>query len=1778
MTETKKPQEDREEEIMKKNIQKRFESMFTGEGEPLTNMSIHEVQALKARVTELETQLAEQKGQSPSDGLVSHTTESTLDSTAVPVARNLPRQPETEVISSAPAKQTARQGRASNISERAIQESAIPQGKQKQMALSTAGVLAAISFLFFAFAVFNLLATQQGQAAVSDQALVSLSIPIVMTSLISFRLIHHDRLALGERILYLVNVIFAPVVVALFVANIPVLVTGYLTVFSLIFLQFIFPRASRSWVIATSVAATFIVLAFEVWNPAFRIDTYPLEAFNVASGALTSLAICAVIVRQALTGSLRTKLISTFVIVAILSMALVAFLSDRSLRTNLTAGIVENQVFLANSQGIQIGQAIIGQFEKLKALATVKTLQEGAETISLEQIHPMDTAEIEQLNLDWRATVAAKDMANPRVIELLYNPLSTQLRNFQKTFPENVEILLTDQKGFSIASTNLPSNFYQADTLWWRTAHTKGRYIGQPIFNPATNSIVLDIAVPVLSYRNGEFMGVLRATVDFDVLTEVLIEGLHGQTGYSLIYQPNDQQIKLQSLRDSGYMIVQEFATTELQNFAISPNRSMEISLEGVPVLISSAPVRSYSGTLLEEGTASLEDLGWQVIVVQEKSEALQSLNMQARNNLMLTLLISIAVIIIAYFLARFITNPIIHLTTVAKQIALGDLSAEAKLESNDEIGTLASTFNNMTSQLRDLVSSLEQRVQDRTHDLELASEVGRAITGKVADASEMLTTAVELIRNRFELYYTQVYLTDLAGQKLILRAGTGEVGEQLLKRGHQLLIDSSSLNGQVVLGTKAVIVADTQQSINFRPNPLLPKTRSEMAVPLIANGQVIGVLDMQSEQPGTLTTANLPAFEALAGQLAIAIQNAQLFAQAQEARSEVEAQMRRVTELGWQDFLNAIERGQRIGFAFDQNAVSRLQPTELTKRPPEERINIPINVLGTKIGEIQLPLGFDRTWTPSEIEFIQATSTQLAQHIENLRLLAQAEHFQKEAEQAIRRLTREGWDHYRQSLEEQVPGYIFDLVHVQPLPANHNGHVSQIFKHPLFIRDETIGELAVHGMDHENEAREIIKAVAERLSGHIENLRLLEQTEQQRSQLTEALKTSRLGYWEYDFVKDLFTFNDEFYAIFRTTVEREGGYTMPASRYAERFVHPEDLPIVGAEIQKAVETTDPHYSVQLDHRVIFADGEIGYINVRFQIQKDEQGRTVRSYGANQDVTDRKRAEEAIKAEQQRTQTILESVTVPMVITRLSDSHLTFVNAPALEVAQFEYEQVINQPSPNFYANAEERIKFIAELQANGQVADMVVQLRRRGGEAFWALMSAKVFNYQNEPAILTTFMDISDRIHAEEAMAKRATELATVAQVSTTASTVLDPDELLQAVVDLTKERFGLYHVHIYLADESWNTLLLAAGAGEVGRQMVTDGWSIPIDHDQSIVATAARNRESVIANDVIRDRGSSFLSHQLLPDTRSEMAVPMIVGQQLLGVFDVQADTADHFTEADANIYTTLAAQVAVALQNARLYREQAATVTQLRELDKLKSSFLANMSHELRTPLNSILGFTDVMLEGLDGPLTEYMDNDLRLVQKNGQHLLHLINDVLDMAKIEAGRMNLIPETFKALEVMEEVTSITSTLAATKNLSLSIDEGSDQEIQIYADRTRVRQVIINLVNNAIKFTEAGTVSLKVLPLPGARILISVKDTGIGIAPDQLDAVFQEFTQVDVSSTRKAGGTGLGLPISRRLVEMHGGRLWAESTGIPGQGSTFFVELPLEARIAEVVEKQEK
>jgi signal transduction histidine kinase len=412
----------------------------------------------------------------------------------------------------------------------------------------------------------------------------------------------------------------------------------------------------------------------------------------------------------------------------------------------------------------------------------------------------------------------------------------------------------------------------------------------------------------------------------------------------------------------------------------------------------------------------------------------------------------------------------------------------------------------------------------------------------------------------------------------------------------------------------------------------------------------------------------------------------------------------------------------------------------------------------------------------------------------------------------------------------------------------------------------------------------------------------------------------------------------------------------------------------------------------------------------------------------------------------------------------------------------------------------------------------------------------------------------------------KRAAELETVAKVSTAVTTILDPVPLLQSVVDLTKYSFGLYHAHIYLIKGDF--LVLKAGAGKIGLQMISEQHTLHIDIEPSVVTKVARTRQGIIVNDVMSN--PNYLPHPLLPGTKSELAVPLIIGDHLLGVFDVQSSTPNRFSEDDLRTYSTLAAQVSVALRNAELYAEQIATVERLRELDHLKSAFLANMSHELRTPLNAILGFTQVILEGIDGPLTEVMVSDLELIEKNGRHLLELINDVLDMAKIEAGRLSLTFEPFDLWELLDDVIQSTTPLAREKGLDLGMNVDLQMDMTITADRFRIRQIFLNLIGNSIKFTEVGGVTILVDRLIQNNqhfLEVRIVDTGIGIPPEKLEAIFEPFSQVDTSTTRKAGGTGLGLPISRKLVELHGGRLWAESQGFNGKGSVFIIHIPTQA-----------
>jgi signal transduction histidine kinase len=293
-----------------------------------------------------------------------------------------------------------------------------------------------------------------------------------------------------------------------------------------------------------------------------------------------------------------------------------------------------------------------------------------------------------------------------------------------------------------------------------------------------------------------------------------------------------------------------------------------------------------------------------------------------------------------------------------------------------------------------------------------------------------------------------------------------------------------------------------------------------------------------------------------------------------------------------------------------------------------------------------------------------------------------------------------------------------------------------------------------------------------------------------------------------------------------------------------------------------------------------------------------------------------------------------------------------------------------------------------------------------------------------------------------------------------------------------------------------------------------------------------------------------------------KSFLVIPMIARGRTVGVLaaDNRVSRAPIPTHT-VDLLQTFAAQAAVAVENARLFQEIQEKSQQLELASKHKSQFLANMSHELRTPMNAVLGYTDLILDNIFGDVPEPIRETLERVKANGQHLLGLINDVLDLSRMEAGQLTLSLGDYAIGEVVHAVVSTVESLAAGKKLALKAIVPPDLPAG-RGDERRLTQVLLNLAGNAIKFTDSGQVLIEVRAADGAFV-VSVTDTGPGIPEADREKIFEEFQQADNSSTRQKGGSGLGLSISRRIVELHGGRLWVES--VLGEGSTFHFTVPL-------------
>jgi GAF domain-containing protein/HAMP domain-containing protein len=726
------------------------------------------------------------------------------------------------------------------------------------------------------------------------------------------------------------------------------------------------------------------------------------------------------IFRQFSAYPLRVKLVVILVGVALFSIVAVAFTANRVITAEIKQTVGANLSALAKGKALEIGGMLIRDRNTLESLALNETFQNEIRAANASSTS--DPGYLARLDEQWKSAI---DVTDPIIKNALNNQMAGEMREYQGRFPEFVEIFITNKYGGNIATTSRTSDYYQADEDWWQAAWNRGMgglYISQPQLDESTGLYAIDIALPVYYGDSSEIIGILRATVDVSSIQAMLRAGEFGQTGSVDLIFPNQQFLH----GDPDAQPID--LDTKSMNLLVSLNEPFgQFIYEGSPSLVSKNLVSASTN-----GRDEIESLGWNVVVHQDQSEALNSVTSTTRIMMLTAIAILLLAGILALYVGRQLTAPLAQLTSAAARVAGGDLTVQAPVTSQDEIGTLAATFNSMTTQLHNLIGTLEQRVAERTKALSTVADVGTTAT-TILKTDKLLQEVVDLSKERFDFYHSHIYLLNDAGDTLVLASGAGDVGRQMVAEGRSIPLDrEQSLVARAARQRKGVTVNDVTAAADFLPNPLLPNTRSELAVPMIVGEQVIGVFDVQSDEAGRFTEADIAVQTTLASQIASAIQNARLFSQADSSKQEA----------------------------------------------------------------------------------------------------------QKTAEQ-----------------------------------------------------------------------------------------------------LSEALTIAKLANWEYDVYQDLFTFNDHFYSIFHTTVEKVGGYKISSADYARNFVHPDDAALVGGEIQKVIESRERSLSTDLEHRILFSDGGTGYIAVRIKVERDENGKIVRWYGANQDVTERRRLEELMsqRARQQET-------------------------------------------------------------------------------------------------------------------------------------------------------------------------------------------------------------------------------------------------------------------------------------------------------------------------------------------------------------------------------------------------------------------------------------------------------------------------------------------------------------------------------------------------------------
>jgi signal transduction histidine kinase len=476
-------------------------------------------------------------------------------------------------------------------------------------------------------------------------------------------------------------------------------------------------------------------------------------------------------------------------------------------------------------------------------------------------------------------------------------------------------------------------------------------------------------------------------------------------------------------------------------------------------------------------------------------------------------------------------------------------------------------------------------------------------------------------------------------------------------------------------------------------------------------------------------------------------------------------------------------------------------------------------------------------------------------------------------------------------------------------------------------------------------------------------------------------------------------------------------------------------------------------------------------------------------------------------------------------------------------------------------AEAAERVGFrsalaVPMLREGNPIGGIAIMRKRPGAFSEREIELLKTFADQAVIAIENTrlFKELQTRT---EDLARSVKQLQSLAEVTQAVNSTLDLQEVLSAIVTRAVQLSTADGGVVYEYDETSKEFRAQATYG-FSPELVTAVLATPMQFNEGATGLAAAKRAPVQIPDLsIEDAYSGPLENVTKSaGVLAVLAVPLLREGRILGSLVVTRNTVGEFPEEIIDVLQTFATQSTLAIQNARLFREIEQKSHELEVASQHKSTFLANMSHELRTPLNAIIGFSEVLKDGLFGKLEPKQDEYIRDIHASGLHLLSLINDILDLSKVEADRMELNPSNFNVPAAIGDALTLVRERANKHGVKL--DSDIDSQIQVFTgDERMFKQIMLNLLSNAVKFTPpGGNVAVRAMPTEDG-LQVSVSDTGIGIGSDEQQAIFDAFQQGEGGRNSAREGTGLGLTLARRFVELHHGRIWVESK--KSEGSTF-------------------